>query len=298
MAATALATISDEDGGASAVSASITPTANALVICDVLNINADLSPGDTPTVSGNGLTWVQVATLLYGPGSGLPRLTRFRALGASPTSGAVTVSCSVNQALICASIYEIAGVDTSGSNGSGAIVQTVTDTPSVVDATSTPTVTLAAFASSANLAIGALGYGGDQFDTAPGTGFTGVHEISAGGVTSILATEYKLNDTTVDWDLLDVGGGGYTVGAIASEIKAAASLAYEQEGFRWRNDDGSESAATWAATQDTDITAAAGEARRLRMLTNVSGDAPSEGLKLQYRKAGTSEWKDILRQGL
>lgn len=86
--------------------------------------------------------------------------------------------------------------------------------------------------------------------------------------------------------------------AIRIEVEPAASLAYEQEGFRWRNDDGSESAATWAATQDTDITAAAGEARRLRMLTNVSGDAPSEGLKLQYRKAGTSEWKDILRQGL
>lgn len=86
--------------------------------------------------------------------------------------------------------------------------------------------------------------------------------------------------------------------ALQFALAPFVAVTYEQEGFRWRNDDGSESAATWAATQDTDITAPSGDARRLRMLTNVSGDAPSEGLKLQYRKAGTSEWKDILRQGL
>jgi hypothetical protein len=33
---------------------------------------------------------------------------------------------------------------------------------------------------------------------------------------------------------------------------------------------------------------------RLRVLTNVTGDAPSEGLKLQYRRAnGADEWKDV-----
>lgn len=73
----------------------------------------------------------------------------------------------------------------------------------------------------------------------------------------------------------------------------AATLTREQEGFRWRADDGSESAASWLAAQDTNVSRAADEITRLRMLTDVSGDAPAEGLKLQYRRQGATTWRDV-----
>jgi hypothetical protein len=45
----------------------------------------------------------------------------------------------------------------------------------------------------------------------------------------------------------------------------------EQEGYRWRNDDGSESAATWKASQDTTASVTVSDNVRLRMLINRTG---------------------------
>lgn len=218
LAVTALASGADEDTSSSATSASISPSGNALVVCDVLNLNNDFSsPPNTPTVSGNGLTWVQVATVTYVDFGGGPlvRLTRFRAMGASPSSGTVTITCSAAQAIIAYSIYEITGVDTSGTNGSGAVVQTTADTAAIATAL---TVSLAAFGSPNNMAIGAFGFGLDSGSFTAGSGFTTIHDIAASGP-DIVFTEYKLNDTTVDITrdyAQDLAG-------IASEIKEAVS---------------------------------------------------------------------------
>jgi len=61
--------------------------------------------------------------------------------------------------------------------------------------------------------------------------------------------------------------------------------AVDQEGFRWRNDDGSETTATWAAAQDTDVTAPLAANIRLRALVNTAGDSPSAAPKLYYKKS-------------
>lgn len=61
-------------------------------------------------------------------------------------------------------------------------------------------------------------------------------------------------------------------------------LTTEQEGFRFRNDDGSESAATWKAAQDVGIATNASTTARLRMLTNTNHSDPATAtLTLQYR---------------
>jgi len=73
----------------------------------------------------------------------------------------------------------------------------------------------------------------------------------------------------------------------------ALPLAYELEGFRFRNDDGSESAATWAAAQDTNIEAPRLAPRRLRTLTNVTNDPPTVQRLSQYRKVGTENWRTL-----
>jgi len=66
----------------------------------------------------------------------------------------------------------------------------------------------------------------------------------------------------------------------------------EQEGFRAYNDDGSESAATAYAAQDTNIIAPADTTLRLRFLIDATGDPATTQYKLQFRKTGGS-WADI-----
>lgn len=68
------------------------------------------------------------------------------------------------------------------------------------------------------------------------------------------------------------------------------------EGYRWRNDDGSETSATWAAAQDTGVTAATGAPRRLRTIINATGDPASTQYRLQYRRQGdpATEWEDVV----
>ncbi len=69
---------------------------------------------------------------------------------------------------------------------------------------------------------------------------------------------------------------------------------YEQEGFRWRSDDGSESTATWLEAQDTNRTGPAETTVRLRFLVNLTGSVRIDDFKARVRKVGDadSEWED------
>lgn len=84
--------------------------------------------------------------------------------------------------------------------------------------------------------------------------------------------------------------GSFTTGASDPAIFGSA---LELEGYRWRNDDGSESAATWAAAQDASLTAPSDAVRRLRMLINATGDPLAAGFQLEYRKVGDPTWKAV-----
>lgn len=66
-----------------------------------------------------------------------------------------------------------------------------------------------------------------------------------------------------------------------------------QSRFRFRNDDGSETTATWAAVEDADISVAALTAKRLRVQVAATGDPSAKSFKLQYRKVGDGTWRDI-----
>jgi len=74
---------------------------------------------------------------------------------------------------------------------------------------------------------------------------------------------------------------------------AVATL--DQEGFRWRNDDGSESAATWRQIQDTNDSIGVEANIRLRMLLNGTEDPASKQFKIQCKKKTdpASEWRDL-----
>jgi hypothetical protein len=85
----------------------------------------------------------------------------------------------------------------------------------------------------------------------------------------------------IDIDGQDRGGAAASWDIGADEYVSSAAI--DQEGFRFRNDDGSESAATWKANQDTNITLAANTAFRLRELLNAIGDPASINAQLEVR---------------
>lgn len=70
----------------------------------------------------------------------------------------------------------------------------------------------------------------------------------------------------------------------------------EQEGFRWRNDDGNETTATWAAAQDTDITAPVDSTRRIRLVINTTNDADPAQFRLEYKKDTDGAW-EVMQNG-
>ena len=175
--------------GTSFTTASITPTANALVIATVHGRRAS---GDmpSPTLSGNGLTWVEVGN---DDSAGNRQTAIFRALGASPSAGAVTINYGAVTATECSwSISEFTGIDTSGTNGSGAVVQFVTATGSSTESS----VTLAALASTSNVAYGVADWNAST-NAVEGSGFTAIHNVNQTEVGRNLFTEYKLNETVV-----------------------------------------------------------------------------------------------------
>ncbi len=91
-----------------------TPTANALVLAFINSTNVPSS------VTGNGLTWVLVKTL-----TGSPTLKGhvYRAMGAAPTNTGLTVAVTPQNCGIIIHVQEYTNVNTSGTNGSGAINQ-------------------------------------------------------------------------------------------------------------------------------------------------------------------------------
>src|SRR3990167_3958105 len=76
--------------------ASITPGANSLMLVAVLNSKAALP--DQASVSGCGLTWVQIDSILFSTiALGTRRLSLFRAMGTSPSTGPLTVTFALSQ---------------------------------------------------------------------------------------------------------------------------------------------------------------------------------------------------------
>lgn len=214
-----LTTGADIDGGSSSTTASVSPTSNALVLLAVDQRTGITADPNQPTATGNGLTWELVGTIVYDTtSSSRKRVTVLRALGASPSAGAITVDFGGQANTdVHWTVDQFTGVDTGGTNGSAAIVQAVTAKDETGSASSL-TVTLAAFGSANNATYGGFGVSTNTA-LAVGSGFTlgGTAQTYAGSAAII--SEYNLaNDTSVDITMT-----ASLVGGVAAEIKAAAS---------------------------------------------------------------------------
>lgn len=212
---TALAGAADATNAASYNTASITPSANKLVLVTVQSRRSSAQPA-TPTLTGNSLTWVLVSVAYDAVNGSNQKTTLFRSMGATPTAGAITIDFGGQGQTKCIhSVAEFDGVNTGGTNGSAAIVQSVTGSEA---SNTTGTITLAALSDSDNMAYGAhIHYVFEA--TTVGSGFTEIHDLPIGENTSGFQTEYKLNETSVaaSWATAAPWLG------IAAEISDAAS---------------------------------------------------------------------------
>lgn len=192
-----------------------TPTANRLQVLDIV---AQRAVAEEPTsVTGCGLTWVKVTpsgTNPVGLGGATTRyLTRWRALGPSPTNGALTITFA-NAMTSCAWAWnEVSGMDTSGTNGSGAFVQTV----GKASAGNVTTLdgTLAAFehANNVHLCVVALN---TTATVTPDADFAELGDDSEASNPITIETQWAVNQLVCDATFASANAG-----TISSEIKAA-----------------------------------------------------------------------------
>jgi hypothetical protein len=115
-----------------------------------------------------------------------------------------------------------------------------------------------------------------------------------GAATAVARQEYPTALTatgTKQWTLAVNERQGWTF-----SIEPTATATWEQEGYRWRDDNGTEITADWLLAQDTSpLERNAGLTTRLRMLLDATGDPPTEQVTIQFKRddEAAGEWRDI-----
>ncbi len=123
--------------------------------------------------------------------------------------------------------------------------------------------------------------------------YVGSAEWWAGGI-GVFTALITGHDDSTDYtppDFTTSTGAAYVMATILIETGSAVTL--EQTHFRFYEDDGSESGSTAAAAEDTDISAPAGETKRLRVQIDADGDPDSQGYKLQFERDTVGNWQDV-----
>jgi adhesin/invasin len=196
--------------------ASVAPAANALVTIAVIGHQSSAASA-SPTVTGGGMSaWVEVATITFSSvTTPLKRMSIFRAMSAAPGSGPITITFPTTESNASWIVSQWTGVDQSGTNGSGAIGQTVTNR---ADGVTSIAATLAPLGGSSNVAYGVVGTSGTTIGILPVAGFAEISEQKAPeSPNSIIEAMWAANQTapSASW------AGAFAAGILAIEIKAA-----------------------------------------------------------------------------
>lgn len=197
-------------------SASHTPTANALVIAAVISTKA--TAADTPTLSGNGITWVYITNVLTF--STTINISVFRGRNASPSAGATTATYGASQTGCYIKIVEFVNADPTGTDGDAAIVQcaVITDPVDPGTGTANPSLTLSALSGGGANAV--IAFSGSSLNPYAGTSEgTWTEELDTGfglPTTGVYAT-YQLASTD---NTVVITAGIARWGLVALEIKA------------------------------------------------------------------------------
>lgn len=197
--------------GTSFTTGSQTPNPNYLQVLDIVSSHG--TTAETPTsVVGCGLTWELVGATYGAPSATGRRLSRWRAMGEAPSTGALTITFA-NAMTSCLWNWKATGnADTTGTNGSGAFVQTTTN--SVGSASTSITGTLAALENSANSHLAAV-VTNTAATVTPDADFTEIGDDNESTPSSTLECQAAANQTVCDATFASAQAG-----IISSEIKA------------------------------------------------------------------------------
>lgn len=223
--------LTDDTNSSSASSyntASISPGSNDLIIVTVVSRTGTSTNPNQPTLSGNGLTYEVIdGDVFDNTSSSRRRETKFRAMGVSPSSGAISISFGGQTQTTCTwSIEKVSGdVDTSGANGSGAIKQSAINSDRnswTADSPKTLTVTLPSAPDSNNIVLATFGFGDDSQTQSGDAAYTELSNISSGvdgASVGILAQYAQTTNQTVE----ATASFETEICGIAIEIQAAAT---------------------------------------------------------------------------
>lgn len=207
-------------------------------------------------------TWVPGTTRTHGASSSAKAWYTF-----ATSAGADTITVSTqfsDPGFIC---EQFRGLDPAG---------TVVEAADVTDTGATGDVNVSVASLSLVYAAWCAHSGGGSISTAQAPLTLSVNDTSAAhGSAYDLAAGAGTYDA--QFNLAASAPNGITLG-FAFPILPDAVL--EQTAFRFREDDDDENSATWIASENTDISRAPGVNTRIRIQTDVVGDAPSQGYQL------------------
>lgn len=190
-----------------------TPPTSGLLIVFTFNAAATAGAAIAPTVTGNSITYTQIATVI----NNVERISLFAAKLAGATAGTTTFDFGSNSQTCCkASFFHVIGADLSGTTAQ-AFVQQPTNSGA---AATTGTVTLSAAASAANRPIAGFYHFANEATT-PRTNWTEADDLALGTPAAAMETQYRSDafETTASatW------ASSVIWAAIAAEVKAARS---------------------------------------------------------------------------
>jgi hypothetical protein len=193
----------------------------------------------------------------------------------------VTFSDSISLVIMeFSGILSVSPIDGSNSaNGSS-----TAPAPGSITTTNIPDVLLAVVGSDVSNA--------NTITASPGGGYISLlKNINSTGAQSAGEAMYQIVSSTGSFNpTWTTVSGAWAAGQIAYK---AIGGTVDQESFRFRNDDGSESAATWLNTQDTNASKDNLTNVRLRVIVNSTGDYPSSAFQLEVRKVGATTWNKV-----
>lgn len=176
-----------------------------------------------------------------------------------------------------------------------------------VEATTMKIVNNLAYNSSTSGFVGSFAAGSNYNAESDGSGGPGANHRTSQTFTFVNAAgdDYHLaaGDTGAKgFGTSDPSGGVYSDDVDGNTRSGTWDIGFDefltalltQYAYRFRNDDGSESAATWLANENTAITRATSTATRLRVQTDTTvADPATEQLTLQYKRNSESYWQTV-----
>lgn len=203
------------------VTDTIDPLPNRLIL---VSINCYIAAGavqpPTPTVTGNGITYtLEKSQPIDATGADQSTLFVFRGMSSAPTKGAITIAFGSVMGNCAWNVDQSsADVDTTGTNGSGAIAQTSVGATSATTVTASPTTTFGTAMTAGNAAYFVCGIE----TNGPQTPRAGWIETGDSSATSLVGIEAQYINGT-DTDGSSTWSTAARAGTVLLEIKAGAT---------------------------------------------------------------------------